>query len=134
MFSIAIEIYSKFYLRNYNLWIHLVGNCHRWSIISQCWYNDHRSQKCVRFPSLITVFYDHCASVLFSTFCEWHAKMVISIEHNWLISVFIMKWTVMVNNSSNIIKSPLTSDHWLLGLWDFQHYICCALYCVQWCK
>jgi hypothetical protein len=33
--------------------IHLVGNCHGWSIIGWCGYNDHRSWKYDQFPSLI---------------------------------------------------------------------------------
>jgi hypothetical protein len=45
---------NKDYLINYSQWIHLAGNCHRWSIIGRCWYNDHRSWKRYRFPSLVT--------------------------------------------------------------------------------
>ena len=44
--------WNKDYLINYSQWIHLAGNCHRWSTISRYWYNDHRSWKCYRFPSL----------------------------------------------------------------------------------
>jgi hypothetical protein len=31
------------------------NNCHRWSIIGRCWYNDHRSWKRYRFPSLFII-------------------------------------------------------------------------------
>jgi hypothetical protein len=37
--------WNKGYLINYSQLIHLVGNCHWWSIIGRCWYNDHRSWK-----------------------------------------------------------------------------------------
>jgi hypothetical protein len=53
----TINLTDKHILEIKTIWeiivsIHLVGNCHRWSIIGRCLHSDHRSWKFDWFPSL----------------------------------------------------------------------------------
>jgi hypothetical protein len=58
------------------VWLQLVQQFQRrWLIIVRCWYNDHRSWKCYRFPSLII-----------STAFVWKKTRDLTKVVNWCIT------------------------------------------------
>ena len=90
------------YLSNYRNKIHLGGYSHRWSIIGGCWYNDHRSWNCDRFPSLVITYLSNgdkqemymCPQLLNSSWCIINCffSSLIFLAASWTFTSLLKQW------------------------------------------